>query len=87
MRFFKDLQYTAFPPDANTLQPANIAHLYYGEVLYKHTNWTLIEGLFTVTKDHNWVAISNFFWQIKLKLRYLILKDTVRASTTSRVFE
>lgn len=61
MRFFKDPEYTAFPPDANPLQPDNFAHLNYNEILDDYTNWTLIEGWFTADDDYNWVAIGNFF--------------------------
>ncbi|MCA1763242.1 MAG: T9SS type A sorting domain-containing protein [Cryomorphaceae bacterium] len=61
MRFFKDPDYTAFPPDANPLQPDNFAHLNYSEILDDYTNWTLIEGWFTADDDYNWVAIGNFF--------------------------
>ncbi len=61
MRFFKDPDYTAFPPDANPLQPDNFAHLNYSDVLDDYTNWTLIEGWFTADDDYNWVAIGNFF--------------------------
>ena len=61
MRFFKDPDYTAFPPDANPLQPDNFAHLNYTEILDDYTNWTLIEGWFTADDDYNWVAIGNFF--------------------------
>jgi hypothetical protein len=61
MRFFKDPTYTAFPPDANPLEPDNFAHLNYSEILDDYTNWTLIEGWFTADEDYNWVAIGNFF--------------------------
>ncbi len=61
MRFFKDPEYTAFPPDANPLQPDNFAHLNYAEVLDDYINWTLIEGWFTADDDYNWLAIGNFF--------------------------
>jgi hypothetical protein len=61
MRFFKDPEYHAFPPDANPLEPDNLAHLNYADVLDDFTNWTLIEGWFTADDTYNWVAIGNFF--------------------------
>lgn len=61
MRFFKDPQYTAFPPDANPLQPDNFAHLNHSEILDDFINWTLVEGWFTADDTYDWVAIGNFF--------------------------
>jgi hypothetical protein len=61
MRFFKDPEYTAFPPDANPLEPDNFAHLNYSQVLVDSENWTLVSGWFTADDAYNWVAIGNFF--------------------------
>lgn len=61
MRLFKNPDYSAFPPDANPLQPDDFAHINYSEILDDYTNWTLIEGWFTADDDYNWVAIGNFF--------------------------
>lgn len=71
MRFFKDPQYSAFPPDINPLHPDNFAHLNYGEILDDYTNWTLIEGWYTADDDYNWVAIGNFFTDDQTEIEIL----------------
>lgn len=73
MRFFKEPDYNAFPPDATPLQPDNFAHLNYSEVLDDYTNWTLIEGWFTADDEYDWVAIGNFFTDDQTEI--IILND------------
>lgn len=71
LRFFKDPDYNAFPPDANPLQPDNFAHLNYSEILDDYTNWTLIEGWFTADDNYNWVALGNFFTDDQTEINIL----------------
>jgi hypothetical protein len=61
LRFFKDPNYTAFPPDANPLQPDNFAHINYSEILSDSINWIAIDGWFTADDSYDWIAIGNFF--------------------------
>ncbi len=58
LRFFKDPQYNN---TSNILQPDNIAHIDYLDVLADSDNWTQIEGWFTADDSYNWVALGNFF--------------------------
>ena len=58
LRFFKDPEYNN--PN-NILQPDNIAHIDYPDVLADSENWTHIEGWFTADDSYNWVALGNFF--------------------------
>lgn len=58
LRFFKNPQYNN---TNNTLQPDNIAHVDYPNVLADSDNWTHIDGWFTADDNYNWVALGNFF--------------------------
>ncbi len=60
LRFFKDPNYTHFPPD-QSFQPDNFAHLDYTEILTDSVGWTRIEGTFIADENYNWLAIGNFF--------------------------
>lgn len=61
IRFFKDPDYSVFPPVSNPFIPDNFAHLNYTELITDTVNWTLIDGWFTADDNYNWVALGNFF--------------------------
>lgn len=58
LRFFK---YPEYNNPNNILQPDNIAHIDYPDILADSDNWTHVEGTFTADDSYNWVAIGNFF--------------------------
>jgi hypothetical protein len=45
----------------NPLQPDNVSHLNYPEILADSENWTKIEGWFTADEAYNWIVLGNFY--------------------------
>lgn len=75
LRFFKNPEYSAFPPNANPLEPDNFAHLNSNEVIDDFTDWTLIDGWITAEENYNWVAIGNFFIDEETIIQRLNIED------------